>query len=102
MAEQANLRQGRAGENTGHCQEAAEHPRGVDPDQDIYNGEDRAAKHSQETQQVQVVQRQSAINVLPFQQIDDAGNQPGCDKCRNQQDKDIGQLSYAPLIGAAY
>ena len=91
-----------AGHDAAHRLRAAEYPRGVDPDQNVHDGEHRAAEDRQQPQHVRVVHRQLAGDVGPFQQVDDAGDQARGDKRRDQRNKDIGQFFSAPLIGAAY
>ncbi|MNE40120.1 hypothetical protein D3C80_1341120 [compost metagenome] len=59
LTEQSDLRQRRAGENTGHhaahSLRTAKHPGGVNPDQNIHDGEHGAAKNCQQSQHVRVI-----------------------------------------------
>ncbi|MNH22168.1 hypothetical protein D3C79_820110 [compost metagenome] len=79
FAEQRNLRQRRAGENAGHHAahrlRTAKHPGGVDPYQNVHDGEHRAAENRQQPQHVGVIHRQLAGDIRPLQQVDNAGNQ---------------------------
>ena len=97
LAKQGNLRQLRAGENTGHHpahrQRTAKYFGGIHSDQNIHDGKHGAAKYSHQPKHIWIVGRKIPNDIRSLKDVNDAGNQTGGDKRRNKRDKNVSQLA---------